>query len=146
MTRNEILKEIKRFFNIEELVCDHVYARLGQRGWDFLDTNYLYCLLVIRRDILKKPMYCNGNNAHQRGLRCNMCQLVKEKKTAYLSMHIFGKAGDFTITGMTAEQARQMIKDNADLLPCPIRIEAGVSWLHFDTNNHTNQKVYEFTE
>jgi hypothetical protein len=57
-----------------------------------------------------------------------------------------GKAGDFIVKGMTAEQAREKIKENADLLPCNIRIEGGVTWLHFDTMNQwgIEDKVYEF--
>ena len=57
-----------------------------------------------------------------------------------------GKAGDFTITGMTAEQARQAIKKNASLLPCNIRMEKAVSWLHFDVlpQYEVTEKVYEF--
>lgn len=145
-TRNEILKEIKPFFDIDELVCDHTYKRFGQKAWDFLDTEYLHCLLVIRRDILRKPMWCNSSSQHQRGLRCNLCPLVKEKKVAYISAHIQGKAGDFTVQGMSAEEARKRIKEMADLLPYSIRLEAGVSWLHFDVRNYTGNKVIEFTE
>lgn len=147
MTRNEVLSGIKQFFDIDELVCDHAYKKWGDNAWQFLDTDYLHCLLVIRRDILKKPMYCNGNSLHQRGLRCNMCQLVKSKSSIYLSSHILGKAGDFSITGLTAEQARQLIKANAHLLPYNIRIEGGVTWLHFDVLPQTGitQKVYEFS-
>ena len=91
-------------------------------------------------------MWCNSSTKHQKGLRCNMCQMVKEKKAVYLSAHCLGKAGDFTISGMTAEQARQAIKANAHLLPCNIRIEKAVSWLHFDVLPQYNvtQKVYEF--
>lgn len=89
MNREEILAQIKRFFDVEELVCDHTFAKWGEKSWQFLDTNFLHCLLIIRRDILKVPMYCNGRTAHQKGLRCNMCQLVKEKKAVYLSSHCF---------------------------------------------------------
>lgn len=146
MNRDEILTQIKRFFDVEELVCDHTFKKWGENAWQFLDTDYLHCLLVIRRDILQRPMWCNGRFKHQRGLRCNMCDMVKQKRDVYLSSHILGKAGDFDITGMTAEQARQKIKEAATLLPCPIRIESGVSWLHFDTLRQygVNQKVYEF--
>lgn len=147
MTRDEILKAIKPFFNIEELVCDHTYAKWGERSWQFLDTDYLHCLLVIRRDIIRLPMWCNSSSAHQRGLRCNRCQLVREKSSVYLSPHCLGKGGDHTITGMTAEDARRKIKENAHLLPCPIRMEANASWLHFDVlpQYGITQKVYEFT-
>ena len=146
MTRQEILTAIKPYFDIEELVCDHTYAKWKEQAWQFLDTDYLHALLVIRRDILKKPMWCNSSTKQQRGLRCNRCQMVQEKKAVYLSSHVLGKAGDFTITGMTAEQARQHIKRNADILPCNIRMEKAVSWLHFDVlpQYGVTEKVYEF--
>lgn len=148
MTRQEILTAIRPFFDIDELVCDHTYAKWGENAWQFLDTDYLHALLVIRRDIIRLPMWCNGSQKKQRGLRCNRCQMVREKTSVYLSAHILGKAGDFTISGMTAEQARQKIKANANLLPCQIRIEKGVSWLHFDVrpdDTRPNVKVVEFS-
>lgn len=82
----------------------------------------------------------------QRGMRCNRCDMVKSKTTPYISAHILGKGGDFTVKGMTADQARQKIKANAHLLPCPIRIENGVNWVHFDVRPQDNfvGKVYEF--
>lgn len=146
MTRQEILTAIKPYFEIDELVCDHTFKKWGEQAWQFLDSDFLHALLIIRRDILKKPMWCNSTTKKQRGLRCNMCQMVKEKKAVYLSSHVLGKAGDFSITGMTAEQARQKIKANASLLPCNIRIEKAVSWLHFDVlpQYGITQKVYEF--
>ena len=146
MTRQEIITAIKPYFDIDELVCEHTFKKWGEQAWQFLDTDFLHALLIIRRDILKKPMWCNSTTKKQRGLRCNMCQMVKEKKAVYLSSHVLGKAGDFSITGMTAEQARQKIKANASLLPCNIRIEKAVSWLHFDVlpQYGITQKVYEF--
>lgn len=146
MTREEILTAIKRYFDIDELVCDHTYKKWGEKAWQFLDTDYLHALLVIRRDIIRLPMWCNGNGKKQRGLRCNMCEEVKKKREVYLSSHCLGKAGDFTITGMSAAAAREKIKASASLLPCPIRMEAGVNWLHFDVlpQYGIKQKVYEF--
>lgn len=149
MERDEILAEIKRFFDVDELVCNHTLERHKNASWRFLDTMFLWCLLVIRRDILRKPMYCNNHSAgtYQRGLRCNLCELVKSKNRVYLSQHIFGKGSDFTVAGMTAEEARQKIKTFQHLLPCPIRLEAGVSWLHFDIMpNDDGAKVCEFTK
>lgn len=147
MTRQEILTAIRPFFDIDELVCDHTYAKWGEKAWQFLDTDYLHALLIVRRDIIKRPMWCNGSQKKQRGLRCNRCQMVREKSSVYLSAHCLGKAGDFSISGMTAEQARQAIKANAHLLPCNVRLEKGVSWLHMDTlpMYGITQKVYEFT-
>lgn len=149
MERKDILAELKRFFDAEELVCNHTLERHKNASWRFLDTMYLWCLLVIRKDILQKPMYCNNHSAgqHQRGLRCNLCELVKSKDRVYLSAHIMGKGGDFTVVGMTAEEARQKIKEFQHRLPCSIRLEAGVSWLHFDIMPEDSEaKVIEFTE
>ena len=146
MTRDEILTAIQPYFDIGELVCPHTMAKWGEKSWQFLDTDYLHALLVIRRDIIRLPMWCNGNGKTERGLRCNRCSIVRGKSGVYLSAHCLGKAGDFTITGMSAEKARQTIRANAHLLPCPIRMEKDVNWLHFDVlpQYGVTAKVYEF--
>ena len=148
MKRDQVIEALKQYFNIKELVCPHTYAKWGEKSWQFLDTMWLWCLLIIRRDILKAPMTCNDKSHTQRGLRCNICELVKSKVVNYLSSHIFGKAGDFIVKGMTAEEARQKIKENADLLPCNIRVEDKVNWLHFDVlpQYGIEDKVYFFKE
>ena len=146
-TRDEIIRELHKYFQIRELVCEHTHSEWGERAWQILDTNYLACLLVIRRDILQLPMTCNHDGANQRGLRCNRCELVRDKGSVYLSSHVLGKAGDFTVQGITAQEARSRIRNMAHLLPCPIRMEGGVSWLHFDVlpQYGITDKVYEFT-
>ena len=153
MTREEIIKELKRFFDIQELVCDHTYEKYKENAWRFLQTDFLHALLIIRRDIIKAPMWCNSRTAHQRGLRCNRCQLVREKNNVYLSAHVLGCAGDFTIPSLkTAQDAREEIKANQSHLPCKIRLERWdssgreISWVHIDTIDGGPQqpKVYEF--
>lgn len=146
MERRQIIAELRKFFNVEELVCVHTFAKWGENAWQFLDTAYLHTLLIVRKHILQRPMMCNYAGMHQRGLRCNKCELVAEKRSVYLSSHILGKAGDFTIDGMTAGEAREKIKKHAHLLPYPIRMEKDVSWLHIDTlpQSDVNTKVYEF--
>jgi hypothetical protein len=147
MTRDEIIKALHKYFQVRELVCEHTFSKWGERSWQFLSTDYLHNLLVIRRDILQAPMVCNHDEANQRGLRCNMCELVQEKNGAYLSSHVLGRAGDFTIKGFTAQEARSRIRNMAHLLPYPLRMEGGVSWLHIDTLPQfgITSKVYEFT-
>jgi hypothetical protein len=144
--RDDIIRELHRFFQVSELVCEHTHSKWGERSWQFLDTTFLHNLLVIRRDILQVPMTCNHDGANQRGLRCNRCELVKSKTSVYLSSHILGKAGDFTVRGMTAQEARSRIRNNAHLLPYPLRMESGVNWLHFDTMPQygISDKVYDF--
>lgn len=146
MTRDEIIEALQKYFDVSELVCEHTYSEWGEKSWQFLDTEFLHNLLVIRRDILQLPMICNHDNANQRGLRCNLCQIVKDSGKLYLSSHIFGRAGDFTVKGLTAQEARLRIRNNTHLLPYPLRMEGGVTWLHIDTLPQTGikQKVYEF--
>lgn len=73
---------IKKYFDIEELVCKHVFKKHGEYAWEFFDERLLETLLTIREKI-GMPIYVNnwqvGGNLTQRGLRCNMCQLVREK-------------------------------------------------------------------
>lgn len=146
MTRQGIIAELKKFFSIQDLVCDHAFAKFGEIAWQFLDTEYLHTVLIVRRDIIQAPMICNFKGHYQRGLRCNICQLVKDKTEAnqiYLSAHCNGAGGDYSSPKMTAEQMRQKIKANAYLLPYNIRIEKGVTWLHLDCYD-TGEKVHEF--
>lgn len=147
MTRDQIIRELHKFFQISELVCEHTHSKWGERAWQFLDTAYLHNLLVIRRDILQAPMVCNHGTQLQRGLRCNRCGLVTQKDAVYLSSHVLGKAGDFTVQGMTAQEARSRIRNSANLLPYPLRMEGGVTWLHIDVLPQfgINEKIYEFT-
>lgn len=145
--RDQIIRDLHKFFQVRELVCPHTFSKWGERSWQFLDTAFLHNLLIIRRDILQAPMTCNHDGAGQRGLRCNRCELVKDKDGVYLSSHVLGKAGDFTVQGLTAQEARSRIRNMGHLLPYPLRMEGGVNWLHIDTlpQHGITSKVYEFT-
>jgi hypothetical protein len=47
---------------------------------------------------------------------------------------------------MTAKEARAKIREFAHRLPCNIRLEGGVDWLHIDTlpQEGVSDKVYVF--
>ena len=68
-------------------------------------------------------MHINIGNMHQRGMRCNLCLLVKSKKGVYVSAHVTGNAIDFTCDDKTAEEIREIIKAKPLLLPCKVRLE-----------------------
>lgn len=140
MTRSEIINQLRAFFDVSELVCPHTIARFGEKSWQFSDTNTLHTLLVLRSEILCVPMTINNSESTQRGLRCNLCSIVKGQKKQYLSAHVMGKGFDVVSEEMTAQEMRDKIVENADKLPVPIRIEDGVSWLHFDTFDPSNGK------
>lgn len=139
-TRLEIIGRLRAFFDVSELVCPHTFARFGEKAWQFFDTTTLHTLLVLRTEILRVPMTINAGDSAQRGLRCNLCSIVKGQKKQYLSAHLMGKGFDVVSTEMTAEEMRKKIVENADKLPVPIRLERDVNWLHFDTFDPTNSK------
>ena len=141
-----------KYFDIKELVCKHVYNKYGDGADMFLDEKLVETLNVIREKILCVPMtvndWHNGGGFTQRGFRCNVCELVKSKTDIgrmYLSAHTQGKAVDCSVSGMTAEESRRKIIAMQHLLPYPIRLEDGVSWLHIDVyNNGRGEKVTLF--
>lgn len=147
-----IQQQVSHFFDIKELVCKHVYDKFGESAWQFLDERLLRTLHAVRL-ILGKPIivnnWANGGSYSQRGLRCNVCPLVKEKTSlekVYLSAHVQGIAVDFHVPGMTTAEVRRLIIDNQRLLPYPIRIERDTTtWIHIDMrNDDDNYKVAEF--
>ena len=150
MERSELIKELKKYFKIKELVDKTTYEKWKESAWNFFGNDILETLLVLRRDILQVPLVINDwafkGNCQQRGLRTNLSQLVKDKTDKgqlYLSMHSMGKAIDAVSSKLTAAKMRDLILKNQNLLPCNIRIEGGVSWLHFDVMD-MGVKVYVF--
>lgn len=156
MKRQEILKEIKEYFNVQELVSPQVHRRYRKESWQFISTDLLECLLIIRKS-LGKPIIINnwatGGRFTQRGLRDNLTPIFKKKfkiNKLYLSGHVLGMAIDFDVLGMTAIEVREWLVNNSDILPCKIRLERNlndkpISWVHLDVKHEeTNPKVYLF--
>lgn len=148
MKRNELINEVKKYFQLKELVCPHCINTYGDKAWQFLSTELLSTIYTLRTKVIKVPMIVNSENTYtQRGLRCNMCALVKEKTKLYMSAHCLGKALDFHTKEYTPEQCRQLIKDNIDMFEYPIRLEEDVNWVHVDTYTlNDNEKLVTFTE
>ena len=137
-----IVNDLSKFFDIRELVSPAVYEKHQTGAWRFFDPRLLETLLVLRRDILRVPLVCNnwrnGGKLQQRGLRENVCQIVKEKTadgSLYVSAHMLGMAADLSSPNMSADDMRAAIKRHADALPYPVRIEkkeGAPTWLHVD--------------
>ena len=148
----DINEEIKQYFSIKELVPPDVYKIHGEGAWRFIDADLLRVLLVIREEI-GRPITINnwafGGGMTQRGLRHNLSPLTTRSGRVYLSAHIFGKAVDFNVKGMTACEVREWIEDNADLLPASVRLERNkggepISWVHLDVLTIGGEKFYLF--
>lgn len=156
MNDEQIYSEIKKYFKIQELVSPTVYKKYGESAWKFLCPRLLYTMLIIRV-ALGNPITVNnwhkGGSFKQRGLRSNLGYifLSKFKKgILYLSGHVLGKALDFDVKGMSAEEVRWWIRNNEDKFPYKIRLEnymngKPISWVHLDLIwEMKNKKVYIF--
>jgi hypothetical protein len=138
-----------QYFTLKEFACPDVYNKFGDMAWQFLDDKMVITIDWIRRT-LGKPItinnWHNGGEFTQRGLRCIQCSLVKDKcikGEIYESAHILGKAVDFDVEGMSADDVRIWIALNKDKLPYNIRIERDVAWCHLDTED-TGSKITFF--
>lgn len=158
LTRTQILDGIQKYFDIAELVDKEVYTKFQQKAWQFFDTELLHTLLVIR-EAIDKPINVNNwkwkGPFSERGLRTNKGQIFKTKTNQgilYLSAHVMGKAVDFDVEGMTAEEVREWLKENKEILPYKIRLEhiviktgKPITWVHLDTMFlDENPKIYFF--
>ena len=152
MTRPELIREVQRFFSLRELVDRPTYEKSGDFAWNFLRTDLLETLLIVREYVLKVPMTINnwhcGGQFSQRGLRHNMSAEVHKYTHAnrqYMSAHILGAGVDFDAKGMTAADARSAILGAAKRLPHPVRLEDGANWVHIDVyNDGSKEKVVLF--
>ena len=156
MERDLIINDLKKYFNIHELVSPKVYNKMGSGAWCLFDTDALETLLFIRENLGKSITINNwfwGGKFKQRGFRENTSSIVSkktEKDVVYLSGHVIGKAFDFDVKGMEAEEVRDWLKEKASELPCKIRLEhkkngEPINWVHLDTKHYPDKpKVYLF--
>lgn len=147
----QILKDFKKDFGLDEIVDEATYIKYGKTAWQFFDLRLLATMVVIRESIGKPITINNWNRGlQQRGLRHNRSKMVIKKKGIYLSAHMLGKAFDFDVQGMTAVEVREWLVENQDALPYKIRLEnlmrnTPISWVHLDVISNTdNPKVYLF--
>lgn len=153
MNQDRVIRKLKRYFDIEELVDKEVYGRYGERAWRFFDYRLLVVLLWLREEI-NSPITINnwkfGGSFDERGLRTNRSSIVRKKNRLYLSAHLRGSAIDFDVEGMTSIEVRSWLKVREDQVPFHIRLERKlngkeISWVHLDVDfEPKNSKVYLF--
>ena len=138
------------YFSLDELVCEDVYNTYGKKAWMFFDPRLLITLDTIR-DRIGKPIFVNNWQIHgtkdERGLRCFRCPEFKkhiENNEMYMSAHLLGKAVDFDVEGLLAEEVRLWIVAKRNWWPYHIRLEKGTTWVHLDTFDYSEDKVYIF--
>ena len=147
------MASIKDYFSVKEVTCPHVYDKFGLYAWQFFDQRLLEVMLVIREKTglpIVVNNWASGGQHTQRGLRCNLCPLVKEKtalEKLYLSPHTMGMGWDFNIVGQTVDETHKWINDNKIFLPHPIRledIESAPTWVHLDVRSDGFKSITYF--
>jgi hypothetical protein len=139
------------FFDLHELVCPHIFIKYGDFAWNFIDPRLVILINTIRDRYNTGIIVNNWHNRgefSQRGLRCQMCDIVKEKiekNELYMSAHIFGKGVDFDVEGKVAEEVRVWLKSHPNWWPYSFRLEKDVNWIHLDLYNNTENKIVEFS-
>ena len=125
---------IPRYFQWHELVPSAEYKKY----WlELIDDRLLMTLDAIRGHY-KRPVTVNnwhsGGEFSLRGLRP-----MNSTTGAKFSQHKFGRAADFDVAGVSAEQVRNDIRKG--LFPLVTCIEQDTNWVHIDVRNAT--RLYE---
>ncbi len=132
---------ISRYFNIHELVPEHIYEKYGQKAWRFIDDRLIETIDTLKDDFPLGTMSINdyvwGGDRNWSGLRTPKSEYYSET-----SMHSFGRAIDAIFSHYTAEEVRSYIIDNQDTYKHIKGIELGVSWLHIDIRNENNLVMF----
>ena len=125
-------------FAVEEFVEPALYELIGDQAIKLIDNDIL-CFILNLRETLDKPITINnwkwGGKFSQRGLRTK-----NSKHYSPTSQHSTGKALDFNVASMSAEEVRQWIIKNRRLwwIQPVTFIEDGVNWVHVDVGTSGN--------
>lgn len=127
-----------KHFKITELVDEETYNKFGEQAFMFFDKVALKTLDGIR-EYFGKPMLINnwnfGGNMDSRGFR-----KPTDPTGAPYGQHRMGRAFDFSVQGMTADEVRAVII--AHQMEAPFdeitACEIDVAWVHIDFRNIDN--------
>jgi len=125
------MRYIPKYFKPQEFLPNDLYAIYGVEGLYLMDDRILWTMDALR-SYFNKPItinnFFNGGSYNQRGYRNDT------NVGAKFSAHRYGRACDADVSGYTAEEVRQVIKDGklGDIMKYITRIEDNVNWLHLD--------------
>jgi hypothetical protein len=121
-----------QYFRLEEIVDKKTFEQYGISAWQLFDLKALTMLDDLRA-FFGVPITCNDwhrdGQFSMRGYRPGWTTVGAKN-----SPHKLGKAFDVDVHGISAEEARSIIKADMSnpLLANIQRIEAEVNWLHID--------------
>ena len=125
------MRYIPKHFTANELLPPDLFQQFGEDGLYLLDDRILWTLDQVR-DFFGFAVTVNnwksGGTFSQRGYRNDI------NTGAKFSAHRFGRAVDYDIAGVTADEFRSEVKLGRldSILIYVTRIEDGVNWNHND--------------
>lgn len=133
-----------KHFLTRELVDKETFATFGESALMFFDVRLLKTIDGIREHF-NKPITINnwhvGGPYDSRGLR-----RPADKTGADYSQHRFGRAVDFNVREMSADEVRKYIIAHQNEFPfneiCAMELD--VSWVHIDFRNISHNGIYLF--
>lgn len=132
-----------KHFKLTELLPKEVYID-ENHGCDLMDDSIIDVIDWLK-GLVGNSVRLIINNWNIGGARNNCGYRTADCTVgAPNSRHKKGLAVDIISPDMTAEELRDLVELNKDTLPWPVRIEKNVTWLHIDTDNTTDEKIYYF--
>jgi len=136
------------YFKTYEVVDPITFATYGDKALQFMDSHILWTFDALREYFNTTIIINNYNNPKTGTVYKDSGLRIKPVGTSARSQHLYGRAGDLKITGVSAEEARQEIIKNHRTSPAfrfITAIELGVSWLHVDCRNTNQDALLTFT-
>jgi len=132
---------ISKYFEIHELVPEHIFQKKGLSAWSLIDDRLIETIDALKEIFSKGTMTINNyywsGDREWSGLRTPTSRWYSET-----SMHTHGKAIDAIFSNYKAEEVREYIKNHPDKFPHIKGIEENISWLHIDTRNEDKLKSF----
>lgn len=128
-----------RHFDIRSFVPPETYDALGDASMLVMDYRILKTADELYRFFYGRQVLIN--NWVDGGTRLyNGFHPLKHDSLEY-SQHRAGRAIDFTVYGLTADEVRQKIILHPELFPYITAIEIGPPWLHVDCRCTTSYEI-----
>jgi hypothetical protein len=134
--------KVSKNFSLSEFVDPVTLSTFGDSAIWFLDPKIIVLAQFIR-DYFDKPITINS---HKRGLKYRGFRPPECKVGARMSQHRFGRAIDFSISGLTADEIRDVIlKDERTFMDAGLTtLEDGhyaPTWVHADIRTTGLDKI-----
>jgi len=126
----------------KQVLPEHIYEKEGVAGLRHMDERIIITLDILRKE-LGKPITVNswswGGDRNASGYRDVAYYDTLQKYSDSTSQHKSGRALDFQVKGMTAQDVRLFILENKEKFPYIKFLEVGplkngqrMNWVHID--------------